>query len=82
MGLTLPSDLFPQDVVATVTGLSGLAAGLVGTLFTMAVGIIVDRFSYRPAFLIAGLMPLFATACVLILIRTPENSSGPVVPQA
>ena len=26
MGLTLPSDLFPQDVVATVTGLSGLAA--------------------------------------------------------
>jgi MFS transporter, ACS family, hexuronate transporter len=27
MGLTLPSDLFPQDVVATVTGLSGLAAG-------------------------------------------------------
>ena len=24
MGLTLPSDLFPQDVVATVTGLSGL----------------------------------------------------------
>ena len=29
MGLTLPSDLFPHDVVATVTGLSGLAAGLV-----------------------------------------------------
>ena len=25
MGLTLPSDLFPQDVVATVTGISGLA---------------------------------------------------------
>ena len=38
MGLTLPSDLFPHDVVATVTGLSGLAAGLVG-LFTIAVGV-------------------------------------------
>jgi ACS family hexuronate transporter-like MFS transporter len=81
MGLTLPSDLFPQDVVATVTGLSGLAAGLVGTLFTIAVGILVDRFSYGPAFLIAGLMPLFATACVLILVRAPENSSGSVAPQ-
>ena len=81
MGLTLPSDLFPQDVVATVTGLSGLAAGLVGTLFTLAVGILVDRFSYGPAFLIAGLMPLFATACVLILVRTPGSSSGSVVPQ-
>jgi ACS family hexuronate transporter-like MFS transporter len=78
MGLTLPSDLFPQDVVATVTGLSGLAAGLVGALFTFAVGMIVDRFSYGPAFLIAGLMPLFATACVLLLIRAPRNATPPV----
>jgi ACS family hexuronate transporter-like MFS transporter len=76
MGLTLPSDLFPQDVVATVTGLSGLAAGVVGTLFTFAVGILVDRFSYKPAFLIAGLMPLFATAFLLLLVRAPANSSG------
>ena len=36
MGLTLPSDLFPQDVVATVTGLSGFAAGLAGAAFTFA----------------------------------------------
>jgi ACS family hexuronate transporter-like MFS transporter len=72
MGLTLPSDLFPQDVVATVTGLSGLAAGLVGTLFTMAVGVTVDRFSYGPAFFVAGCMPLAATACVFLLIRPPQ----------
>jgi MFS transporter, ACS family, hexuronate transporter len=69
MGLTLPSDLFPQDVVATVTGLSGLAAGLVGAVFTFAVGILVDRFSYGPAFLVAGLMPLFATVFLILLIR-------------
>lgn len=81
MGLTLPSDLFPQDVVATVTGLSGLAAGLVGALFTIAVGVLVDRFSYGPAFLIAGLLPLFATAGMLILVRTPGDSLGPVEPQ-
>jgi ACS family hexuronate transporter-like MFS transporter len=73
MGLTLPSDLFPQDVVATVTGLSGLAAGLVGAVFTVAVGILVDRFSYGPAFLVAGLMPLFATASILLLVRAPQN---------
>jgi MFS transporter, ACS family, hexuronate transporter len=72
MGLTLPSDLFPQDVVATVTGLSGLAAGLVGAVFTIAVGILVDRFSYAPAFLVAGLMPLFATAFLFLLIRQPK----------
>jgi MFS transporter, ACS family, hexuronate transporter len=74
MGLTLPSDLLPHDVVATVTGLSGLAAGLVSVAFTFAVGILVDRFSYTPAFLVAGLMPLVATACVFLLIRPADHS--------
>jgi MFS transporter, ACS family, hexuronate transporter len=73
MGLTLPSDLFPHDIVATVTGLSGLAAGLAGALFTYAVGISVDRFSYGPAFWVAGLLPLAATASVFLLIRPPEE---------
>jgi ACS family hexuronate transporter-like MFS transporter len=77
MGLTLPSDLFPQEVVATVTGLSGLAAGLVGAAFTFAVGFLVDRFSYAPAFLAAGLLPLVATACVFLLI-SPASPESPV----
>jgi ACS family hexuronate transporter-like MFS transporter len=72
MGLTLPSDLFPQDVVATVTGLSGLAAGIAGVAFTFVVGITVDRFSYGPAFLVAGLLPLAATASLFLLIRAPN----------
>ena len=73
MGLTLPSDLFPQDVVATVTGLSGFAAGVVGAGFTFAVGILVDRFSYRPAFLAAGLLPVFATLCIFLLIHPAKT---------
>jgi ACS family hexuronate transporter-like MFS transporter len=77
MGLTLPSDLLPHDVVATVTGLSGLAAGLVSVAFTFAVGILVDRFSYAPAFLVAGLMPLVATACVFLLVRQPLATAPP-----
>jgi ACS family hexuronate transporter-like MFS transporter len=72
MGLTFPSDLFPQDVVATVTGLSGFAAGLLSAGFTLAVGVLVDRFSYGPAFLAAGLLPLFATASVFLLIHPPK----------
>ncbi len=76
MGLTLPSDLLPQDVVATVTGLSGLAAGLVSAAFTFAVGFLVDRFSYKPVFLVAGLMPLLATACLLLLVRAPDHDRG------
>jgi len=75
MGLTLPSDLFPEDVVATVTGLSGLAAGLAGTVFTLVVGVLVDRYSYRPAFVAAGLLPLFATVSVLLLVRPRSDES-------
>lgn len=71
MGLTLPSDLFPQDVVATVTGLSGLCAGLVSTGFTLLVGFLVDKLSYAPAFVAAALLPLLATICIAVLIR-PE----------
>jgi MFS transporter, ACS family, aldohexuronate transporter len=76
MGLTFPSDLFPRDVVASVTGLSGFgASGIAGTLFTLAVGALVDNFhSYVPAFVAAGLIPLLATACVLVLIRAPKTA--------
>ncbi len=74
MGLTLPSDLFPEDVVATVTGLSGLAAGLGGAAFTLMVGATVDKFSYGPAFLAAGLLPVAATVCLLLLIK-PEPAA-------
>ncbi|MGC2400826.1 MAG: MFS transporter [Acidobacteriaceae bacterium] len=75
MALTLPSDLFPQDVVATVTGLSGFSSGIASTLFTFAVGFLVDRFSYRPAFIVAGLLPLSATACLLLLVRDKRTDS-------
>jgi ACS family hexuronate transporter-like MFS transporter len=72
MALTFPSDLFPQDVVASVSGLSGFAAGVMGTLFTLTAGAIVDRYSYLPAFIAAGVLPLLATAAVMVLIRTPR----------
>ena len=78
MGLTLPSDLFPQEVVATVTGLSGFAAGLAGAAFTFAVGFLVDRFSYGPAFLIAGLLPIVATASLFLLISAPTTTTPKV----
>ncbi len=76
MGLTFPSDLFPQDVVATVTGVSGMGAGLAGTLFTLLVGWLVDKFSYFPAFFLAGTVPLLATACVLFMIHAPKKQAG------
>ena len=69
MGLTLPSDLFESEVVGSVTGLSGLGAGLISTLFTLLVGSLADHASYLPAFVVAALAPLLATVSVVVLIR-------------
>jgi ACS family hexuronate transporter-like MFS transporter len=74
MALTFPSDLFPQDVVASVTGVSGLGAGLAGTAFTLAVGWLVDKFSYFPAFVAAATVPLAATASILLLIHPAKQT--------
>ena len=69
MGLTFPSDLFHSNIVGTVTGISGFAAGMAGTAVTLIVGRLVDRFSYLPAFVFASMLPLVATIAVLALIR-------------
>jgi len=68
--LTLPADLFPQHEVASVSGLSGTGAALGGMCFNLLVGSIVDRFSYVPVFVLAGLMPLAAAAFILAGVRT------------
>jgi len=73
MGLTFPSDLFPQDVVATVTGMSGLGAAGLSSVATLGVGWLVDHFSYLPAFVAAATIPLLATAFVLVLIRARDD---------
>ncbi len=73
MGLTFPSDLFPQEIVASVTGLSGLGAAGISALSTLGVGLLVAKFSYVPAFIAAGTVPLLATTSVLVLIRAPEK---------
>ena len=68
MMLTLPTDLFSPAHVGIVSGLSGTGAGLGGIVFTVLTGIIVDRFSYRPIFIGAALLPLLGLVAVQLLI--------------
>jgi len=64
---TLCSDYFPQGAVASVMGLGGVGAGLGAMLFTQITGMVVDRFSYTPILIVAGMLPLFATASLFAL---------------
>lgn len=73
--LTLPADLFAPSVVGAATGSTGTAAGVGGMLHTLAVGWMVDHWSYRPVFLLSALMPLAAAGCVLMLRPVKGSAS-------
>ena len=55
------TDLFPDHLVGRAAGLMGIAGGLSGMLFPLLTGVLVDRVSYTPVFLMVGLMPLLGT---------------------
>lgn len=71
----LPSDLFPSNAVATVSGLSGTGAGI-GTIIAFK---LVGHFSdarqatathaFDPIIVVAGLVPFVGMILVLLLVR-------------
>jgi ACS family hexuronate transporter-like MFS transporter len=63
------TDLFPQRVLARVTGMTGVGDNLVSMVSMQMTGIIVDRFSYTPIFVAVGCMPLLALTGYLTLAR-------------
>jgi ACS family hexuronate transporter-like MFS transporter len=66
--MTLPSDLFHPNEVATGAGFSGMGGALSGIAASLCTGYVVTRFSYQPIFLIAGLMHPLAMAMVFWLL--------------
>jgi MFS transporter, ACS family, hexuronate transporter len=75
MANVLPSDLFESDSVATVSGVSGTAAGI-GTIIAF---ILIGHYSdlrqatathvFDPIMVVAGLIPFFGMILVLLLVR-------------
>jgi ACS family hexuronate transporter-like MFS transporter len=55
------TDLFPEHQVGRAAGLMGIAGDLSAALFPLLTGVLVDRASYTPVFLMVGLMPLLGT---------------------
>lgn len=66
------SDLFPNQVVARVTSLTGIAGGFSGWLFPLITGMLVDKISYTPVFFIAALMPAAGVSALFLLSRSKK----------
>jgi ACS family hexuronate transporter-like MFS transporter len=79
MVLVLPSDLFPSQSVATVSGMAGTGAGLGTILSTFLIGYVSDHYSFEPILIGASLIPLVAMVLVHVLIRSPKAEDGGLV---
>jgi len=66
--MTLPSDLFHRNEVATGAGFSGMGGAVSGIVASLFTGYVVTRFSYAPIFLLAGLLHPLAMAMVFWLL--------------
>lgn len=72
--LAIPADVFPKDAVASVWGFASMGAGFGGMLFSLITGPIVDHFSFTPAFILFGIVPLFAAVLVWLLPAMPRRN--------
>jgi MFS transporter, ACS family, hexuronate transporter len=79
MILNLPADIYPTRSVASVSGLSGTAAGVGTIVATYVTGVVSDRYSFAPILIGASLVPLIATIAVVALVRNTHATRAGVV---
>jgi ACS family hexuronate transporter-like MFS transporter len=85
MANVLPSDLFYSESVATVSGLSGTAAGLGTIVAFKLIGHFSDArsamagHSFDPIIIVAGLVPFVAMILVVLLVQNSEATERGLV---
>jgi ACS family hexuronate transporter-like MFS transporter len=66
--MTLPTEVFPRNIVGTVTGLGGFLGGVSGGVSQLIIGGVIMKFGYGPIFAVCSVMYLIAFAGVRFLI--------------
>jgi len=85
MANVLPSDLFPSESVASVSGLSGTGAGIGTIVAFKLIGYFSDAgqasgtHSFDPIVIVAGLVPFIGMMLVLFLVRNTEATDQGLV---
>lgn len=74
--ITLSADSFGKNEVATVNGLTGMAAWTASTLFALVVGALADTVGFGPLFMILACFDLLAAAAVWLILRDPERTAA------
>jgi len=67
--ITMASDLFRKNEVATVAGMAGTCGNAGLLLFSLAIGVLVTRIGYTPFFVCLGLLDLLGATILWTLVR-------------
>jgi len=71
---TLVSDFFPNEAVASVSGLAGTAAGIGAMIFTLCTGWVVDHIGYSPVLIFSGFLIPAATGALAWCCYQPPST--------
>ncbi len=70
--ITMASDLFKRNEVATVAGMAGTFGNAGLALFTLAIGALVATIGYTPFFICLGLLDLVGAAVLWTVVKEPQ----------
>ncbi len=74
MAIVFAPDLFQNEAVATVSGMSGTAAGVGTIVATKLIGYVADHYSFAPIMIGASVIPVIGAILVLLLVRNTKDS--------
>ena len=67
--ITAISDIFGKKATSTVVGLSGTAGAISGLLLNPLIGLVIQTYSYRPLWIVSGVLYPVAFVLLLLFIR-------------
>jgi ACS family hexuronate transporter-like MFS transporter len=72
--ITMASDLFKRNEVATVAGMAGTMGNLGLTLFNLAIGVLVATAGYSGFFIALAVLDLIGAAVLWTLVKEPKTA--------
>ena len=75
--ITMSSDLFKRNEVATVAGLCGTCGNLGLLIFSLLIGGLVAKVGYSPFFISLGVLDLFGAVLLWTLVRENKTENLP-----
>ncbi|MDU5714744.1 MAG: MFS transporter [Citrobacter freundii] len=72
--ITLSSDVFGRNEVATANGLTGMSAWLASTLFALVVGALADTIGFSPLFAVLAVFDLLGALVIWTVLQNKSAS--------